>query len=687
MKISTKFFIAFLIISLFIAVQAAIIISDLRFLRARIDTVLLFSEEIDKTHALQHAVLRFVMPANDFLINGNKNEAALYKKLLGDTEARMAELYDFELLTEEEKDLLDQVNELIKEIDSYSARIFALENPVGSPEGGRLMKQMDALADKANKILNKYYDIDREELEDSIKATDKLYNRMFAMTIVFSLLVLLLAIMLALYLSRLMVRPIGELTKASKLLSKGRYEQIDIGTRHDELGVLVETFNDMSKKLKLQIKSIAEYARQSYMAKQQAIKREDSVRTMAEAGNVISSSVRAEAIIGNLLNYVTKLMAVKAAAVLIYNEEEQVLEVGNSIGFKNAKKINALKLESSEGSPAAVAFSSKKTTFCKDVGTHLEKELKDVMVEEGLKNCLSIPLKSQEKVQGIVMLFDLTEKKFSEEQIEYIEILASNVGSALSNAILYEKIIEVEKKRQESELVIAQRIQASLLPREAPKVERLQIGFFSKQARQIGGDFFDFINVDKKLVVTIGDVSGKSIPAALLTAMIRYILKSTAGSESTINPVTILNKVLTEETSPEMFTTLIYLLFDMQRSKVRLLNAGHVQPLYYNNEKRELSYLSAKPQLPLGIGKQAAYIEEEIEFKKGDLLVVYTDGIVEARGEDVSNFFGYDRLLRDVESNLKLRPQELVQKIADAVIEHSAGELKDDMALLAIKAT
>lgn len=688
-KISTKFLVAFSIIFLFIAVQAAITINDLRYLRTRIDQIVLFSNEIDKVHMLKNSVLSQLMPANDYLITANKAEIALYKRQHSSTTAQLNSLHEFPLLTKEEQALLDRTSDKLQEIDSIARAIFAIEDPIGNQNGANLMEEMDTLGDEVVEILTKYYEIDKEELEEAILQTNQVYDRMFIMTVVFSLMVLSLTIILALYLSRLMVRPISALTAASRSLAKGKYEQIEIRPRKDELGILIDSFNSMSAQIKKNIQSIASFAREATVARERALKRADSISTIVMAGNEISSSININEIIANLLRNVVHLTEAGKAAVFLFNEELGALECVGCTGFSQLEEtICGLSIKPDERTPISEAFMSGKYIFCEDPSVIAPgHKLLDIVKAEKLSGCISVPFKVRDEVLGVISVFNVKIVKYTEEEIDYLEILANNVASAIYNATLHDRILEAERKGQESELAIAQKIQSSLLPQSAPSIAGLEIGFFGKQARQVGGDFFDFIEVDNKLVVTIGDVSGKSVSAALLTSMIRYILRSTANSNNTLNPVTILNKALTEETTAEVFTTLLYLMLDVDKSKFHILNAGHIQPLFYSAEQSKLLYLEDTPQFPLGLRRNFEYEEQVFDFRPGDLLVLYTDGIVEARARKSAELFGYDQLFELVRQNIELPAQEMVGEITKNVIQFSAGELKDDLALIVIKAT
>jgi len=235
------------------------------------------------------------------------------------------------------------------------------------------------------------------------------------------------------------------------------------------------------------------------------------------------------------------------------------------------------------------------------------------------------------------------------------------------------------------DLRIATDVQRNILPRTKPKIEGLDIGFLCKPAKQIGGDYFDFIPLEnEKLGIAIGDVAGKSLPAALLVSMHKYVLRSAAANtDSVISPMRALNQIIWEDTSPEVFVTTIYGVYNPKTSVFAYANAGHMPPLLYSNGSTK--YLWA-PQMPLGIQQNLSIDQHEVRLKNGDILVLLSDGVTDIRNSQ-GNYFGLVRLRRIIRKYAHLSAQELAEEIFSHTMNFSAGELSDDFTIVVIKCT
>ncbi len=244
------------------------------------------------------------------------------------------------------------------------------------------------------------------------------------------------------------------------------------------------------------------------------------------------------------------------------------------------------------------------------------------------------------------------------------------------------------KKRLEHEIKIALDIQRQILPKENKfKTDCLEIFGTNEPAYEIGGDFYDFYPInDKQIIFFIGDVAGKSVPAALYMAMIWSIIKAFAVQYSG-KPSELLyhsNKFLYYNSKEGMFATLIYGIVDLSTNTIRYASAGHTFPIYYNKEKDTLKLLKFQNK-PLGAFHDSTFKEVKIPFKKNDLFFLYTDGITETLNR--SNIqFGDDRLLNIIKQNIKLKPEEISKKILKEIDKFSPFETRfDDITILALK--
>jgi serine phosphatase RsbU (regulator of sigma subunit) len=203
---------------------------------------------------------------------------------------------------------------------------------------------------------------------------------------------------------------------------------------------------------------------------------------------------------------------------------------------------------------------------------------------------------------------------------------------------------------------------------------------------RIGGDFFDVFSPNAELVsIVIGDVSGKGVRAAVLTALVRHTLRAYSYDDPSPKHLTEkLNNVIASEVSPEEFIALFYGLWDMKQQSLSFVNAGHEPPLYLacsESEARELSVTGT----PVGVLPGALYIERSLKLSSGDRLLRYTDGVTEARV--ANDFFGLEAVKDFFVAKRHESPSEFSAQLMDRLKEYSNGHLLDDIAVLLISAS
>ncbi len=246
------------------------------------------------------------------------------------------------------------------------------------------------------------------------------------------------------------------------------------------------------------------------------------------------------------------------------------------------------------------------------------------------------------------------------------------------------------RERLESELATARKIQERLLPEEMPLITGFEIAGTSLPSQQVGGDYFDFLDIGNgKLGIAIADVSGKGIPAALLMANIQASLHAQAiESGNVADLASKMNNRLVRSTGSNMFATFFYGVLDRTKSTFTSTNAGHNPPLVFradgNIERLEAGGLI------IGFLPDQEYKQESVSVGPGDTIVLYTDGITEAVGpseELVSeNLFGEQRLIEVVKSCLSLSVKEIQAAILKAISDHTAGvPQSDDITLVVMK--
>ena len=258
---------------------------------------------------------------------------------------------------------------------------------------------------------------------------------------------------------------------------------------------------------------------------------------------------------------------------------------------------------------------------------------------------ISIPLVSHGELIGLLNLGPrLSEQDYSADDHKLLNDLAVQAAPALRVAQLVrqQQLEAQERERIDQELRVARVIQQTLLPQHVPSLEGWQIATYYQPAREVGGDFYDFLELPEgRLGLIIADVTDKGIPAALVMATTRSILRSSA--ERLVSPGKVLqrvNNLLVDDIPPNMFVTCFYAVLDPASGLLQYANAGHDLP--YRRTSNGVTELKAKG-MPLGLMPDMSYDEEEVTLAPGETILFHSDGLVEAHNNQ-RDMFGFPRL-------------------------------------------
>ena len=275
---------------------------------------------------------------------------------------------------------------------------------------------------------------------------------------------------------------------------------------------------------------------------------------------------------------------------------------------------------------------------------------------------------------------------------------ANAAGVAIFALIIHNLVIErrtaAEKEkyrrdleRKEFEIETARRIQQGFLPESTPRLDGFDLGAFSLPALEVGGDFYDFIPIDRdKWGLVIADVSGKGFPAALFMALSRMCVRANAMGVSTASEaIGIANKLIYHDAKSGMFVTLFYALLDLKQRRITYVNAGHNPPLLFSGNTGGVILLGAKG-IALGVLDDINLEEIQLDLGSSDTVVFYTDGVTEAINAKEEQF-GQERLINLVVENSHLSASSLVDKVKSEVVDFSLGQPQfDDLTLVVLKA-
>ena len=299
---------------------------------------------------------------------------------------------------------------------------------------------------------------------------------------------------------------------------------------------------------------------------------------------------------------------------------------------------------------------------------------------------LALPLVSQGELVGLINLGQrLSEQDYSSDDRRLLGNLATQAAPAVRVAQLVrqQQLEALERQRIEQELRVARLIQQFLLPKEVPAIAGWEVSAFYQPARAVGGDFYDFIQFpDGRIGFVIGDVTDKGVPAALVMATTRTLLRTTA--EQLVSPGAVLertNNLLVEDIPPKMFVTCLYALLEPASGRLVFANAGHDVP--YHRTDDGVIEMRARG-MPLGLLPGMAYEEKETVLEPGECLLLYSDGMVEAHSPS-REMFGFPRLQALVGAQTDMN---LVPFLLDRLHEFTGPdwEQEDDVTMVLLQA-
>jgi serine phosphatase RsbU (regulator of sigma subunit)/anti-sigma regulatory factor (Ser/Thr protein kinase) len=299
---------------------------------------------------------------------------------------------------------------------------------------------------------------------------------------------------------------------------------------------------------------------------------------------------------------------------------------------------------------------------------------------------LVVPLVTQGELIGTLNLGPrLSEQDYSSDDKRLLATLAAQAAPAIRVAqLVREQAAEAaERERYAQELKVAQLIQQQFLPRHLPNLPEWQVAAYYGPARVVGGDFYDFIDLDEgRIGLVVGDVTDKGVPAALLMARTHSILR--AEAPRLVAPGAVLaraNDLLAEEMPDKMFVTCLYMVLEPATGRVVYANAGHNLP-YVRTADGVVEFRATG--MPLGLMPGMAYEERTSHIGRGDSVLLYSDGIVEAH-DPAGEMYGFPRLKADMAT--ELAGTELLDELLDRLHAFTGRgwEQEDDITMVALR--
>ncbi|MGL5964751.1 MAG: GAF domain-containing SpoIIE family protein phosphatase [Fusobacteriaceae bacterium] len=321
--------------------------------------------------------------------------------------------------------------------------------------------------------------------------------------------------------------------------------------------------------------------------------------------------------------------------------------------------------------------------FTKNDYTKVYEDLSRGFRLEENETVIASPMVVKGKQLGVIFIIEDKDRLIELDE-ETILALVIQVSIAINNAKIYSDLLE--KERISKELEVASRMQKKIIPKDMTNVFGLDIANYFEPAREIGGDFYDYyIYNDETFYLTIADVSGKGVPAAFLMALARSILRtlSTNGITPREN-LDALNKIIYSDIAENMFITVMHCRYDYNTKILSYSNAGHNPMVVYRAASDSIE-LHAVKGVAIGFIKNYGYRQSELKLEKGDVVVLYTDGITEAENQR-KELFGMDKLKETIYKN-RYEDAETIKKKLLIVLEDFTEEQEqsDDLTFVILK--
>jgi phosphoserine phosphatase RsbU/P len=419
---------------------------------------------------------------------------------------------------------------------------------------------------------------------------------------------------------------------------------------------------------------------------EQAREHTATLETLTEIAREVASTLDLEQRLSRIAILVKRVIDYRIFGILLLNEDTGELEpkVQMAYGERAASWPN---IRLGDGLVGYAAL-HKEPVLVDDV----HEDPRYVRIIEDVRSELVIPLLLKDRCLGVFDLESPEPKAFSRHDVEILNVLASQAAIAIENARLYE-VLRDNEVRLEREVDLAQRVQEALLPTELPRrVRGVDVAVRFVPARKVAGDLYDFLSPEPgALVVAVGDVTGKGVPAALYSSYISALVRSrTLGrryAEIRQSPAAILgsvNTILHQRQLERYFCTLCYAHFDFRRRLLTVANSGLPYPIRVSGEGCTSIEVAG---VPLGTFAGSTYEETTVELKKGDLYVFCSDGVFEAADAEGQEFG--EEGLRRILLGLRDAPAQGVVDGILAAVEKFRGPVPqgDDMTVVVLKLT
>lgn len=399
--------------------------------------------------------------------------------------------------------------------------------------------------------------------------------------------------------------------------------------------------------------------------------RAKNLETIFRISQAVGSSLQLKVVLNRVLDVVQMIFAADAVSLMTYDPVKRTVATAMARGVISADILH-LEVAPGEDLPGRV-FSTGEPIILRDI-TSSSLPLAASAAQVGLRALLSVPLLARGSAVGVLSVFSATPAAFDEEDMDLLRTFGSQAALAIDTARLYSKEHEV-----------AATLQRSILPDKTPAFDEVDAATAYEPAgeeAEIGGDYYDlFRSPSGQIVLAMADVCGKGVEAATKTSMLKYSIRAlVAAGLGPAGCLDEINDMVAANEDPTDILTVVLAYLDPHEGRLVFANGGHPPGLLLRSGSGEITRLTPTGPI-LGASAGVHFDEETVEISQGDIVLLYTDGVTEARSGN--KFFGEGRVRRVLRYGGSAK--SVVEHLRGALSRFSQGQLRDDVAIVAVR--
>ena len=406
----------------------------------------------------------------------------------------------------------------------------------------------------------------------------------------------------------------------------------------------------------------------------------DELSIINEVASAVTSTWSLDEIVNSIVQKCVKHLNVEQGAVLLFDKQEDSTALKTMVRRVDS---NVATIPYRLGDQLSGWMLKNQAPLLIDDLAADERFRVSEEVDSSIRSLMCVPLRLKARMIGVLTVFNKQSgEAFTESNQRLLTIIAAQSAQVIENARLYEEEKALQLMQQEMEM--ARSIQANLLPKAQPSIPGYDIAGMSVSAANVGGDYYDFLPSEDRLVICLGDVSGKGMPASLLMANMQATIRGqNLVSSSASECMSRSNRLMFQSTDSAKFVTFFYGILDIAGRTLEYCNAGHNPPFLLSDGQEPRRLETGGPVL--GVLPDFPYEQATVELNPGDLLLIFSDGFSEAMNLRLEEF-GEDQLVSLATANHSDSAAELIERISRAVVAHTGkAPQTDDMTIIAVR--